>query len=279
MALAMAGVLILAGCSGMELQNAEKTTPQGTAYDRDLYAGYVKLSQDEFKEGDYEDSDVFAQRAMDAAGGKNVQPEMIASRNLPADKVGELTDARLRLMTALADGAAERKPLDSAKAQISFDCWMQEQEENLQPDDIAGCRDNFMMSLAAIEQMPKVAAAPEPAPMPEPMMAPGPFTVLFEFDKAELTPDARAMLADVVAAAKKSDTQMINVAGYTDLTGSDSYNEVLSEARANTVINFLVESGLSKEKIVGQGYGKADPVVAVEAPEKLNRRVEIKLQP
>jgi len=278
-ALAAAGLLILAGCSGMELQNAEKATPQGTAYDRELYAGYVKLSQDEFKEGDYEDSDLFAMRAMDAAGGKNVQPEMIASRNLPADKAGELTDARLRLMTALADGAAEHKPLDAASAQISFDCWMQEQEENRQPSDIAGCRDNFMMALAKIEEKPKVAAAPVAAPAPAPMAAPGPFTVLFEFDKAELTTDARAMLADVVEAAKKSDSQTINVAGYTDLMGSDSYNDVLSEARANTVINFLVESGISKEKIVGQGYGKADPVVAVEAPEQRNRRVEIKLQP
>ena len=87
------------------------------------------------------------------------------------------------------------------------------------------------------------------------------------------------MLADVVAAAKKSDARMINVSGYTDLTGSDAYNSVLSEQRANAVINFLVESGVAKEKIAGQGLGEANPVVNVQAPEIRNRRVEIKMQP
>ena len=153
---------------------------------------------------------------------------------------------------------------------------MEQQEENFQADDIVACRDRFMMAMARVEAQPQVAAAPKPM-MEKP--APAAYTVLFGFNKADLTAEARAMLADVAAAAKKADYRTIDIGGYTDLVGSEAYNAVLSEQRANAVIDFLVESGVEKEKIVGRGYGKADPVVAVEAPEQRNRRVEIKLEP
>lgn len=278
-AVALLGALALGACSGMGLEQAQMTSPQGTAYDRDLYDGYVTLAENEYNEGDYRDSDTFAMRAMEAARGDGVMPEPIDSRELPADKVGELTAARQRLVAAQASGATARKPQDAVAAQIAFDCWMQEQEENRQPDDISACRSQFMTALASLEEQPKVAAAPPPpAPEPAPEPLPGPYTVLFEFDKSDLTVDARTALADMIAAAQKSDFQMINVSGYTDLTGTDAYNDVLSEQRANRVIDFLVESGIEKEKIFGKGYGKADPVVPVDTPEVRNRRVEIVLE-
>lgn len=273
--LAFAGLLIVAGCAGNELSRAETAAPPASVHERALYDGYVALSKGEFAEGDYKDSDDFALRAMTVAKGQPVQPAMIASRSLPADNVEEMTAARLRLVTALSQGAAQAKPLDAAEAQVSFDCWMQEQEENFQPADIAACRDRFAMAMAKLEEQPKLAAA-TPA-VPEPMPAPGPYTVYFDFDAAGLTPNARAVLADVVEASRKSDSGMINVAGFTDLSGSETYNQVLSEKRANAVINFLVESGVDAGKIVGQGLGEANPVVATQAPELRNRRVEIKL--
>lgn len=278
-ALAVVGVLLLAGCAGTELERAKGMASQGNTFERNLHDGYMALSQDEFNEGDYEDSDRFAMRAMELSEGKTVQPEMIEARSLPAESHDELTNARLRLMTAMAEGAAEHKPLSAAEAQVSFDCWMQEQEENFQTGDIAACRDRFMTAMASLEEQPQVTAAPEPEP--EPMMAPKPaaFTVLFDFDESKLTPDARAVLADVVETAVKSDYETIDIGGYTDLMGSEAYNQVLSEQRANEVINFLVESGVDAGKIVGHGYGKADPVVDVQAPELRNRRVEIKLAP
>ncbi len=267
-ALALLGLLALTAC-GFKLQQAEKVEPEGTAYDRDLYDGYIEISRNEFEEGDYRASDDFALRAKEAARGNPVEPEAIDARDLPDDKVGELSAARQRLVAAQASGAVARKPQDGVKAQIAFDCWMQEQEENRQPGDIGQCRADFMTAIASLEEPPRVAAVP---PAPEPV--PGPYTVLFEFDKFDLTVDARTALADVVKAAQKAGYDMINVSGHTDLTGSDAYNDVLSEARANEVINFLVESGIEKEKIFGKGYGKSNPVVNVNTPEAPNRRVE-----
>jgi OOP family OmpA-OmpF porin len=277
----LVGLLFLASCAGTALQKAEEGSARQSTFDRALHDGYMNLAESEYDQADYIDSDKYAERAMALADGENVQPEMIEARNLPVDKVSELSAARLRLTSAMAEGSAETKPFDAATAQTSFDCWMEQQEENFQTEHIAACRDAFMMSVAKLEEKPQVAAAPQPAPQPAPMPAPTPaaFTVHFDFDKAELTSEARTVLSDVAQSAQKSGYQKIDVGGYTDLVGSEIYNDVLSEQRANAVIDFLVQSGVAKEKIVGAAYGKADPVVSVQQPEMRNRRVEIRLEP
>src|SRR3546814_14470257 len=127
-------------------------------------------------------------------------------------------------MTARSAGAADEKPLDAAKAQANFDCWMEQQEENFQPQHIAACRDGYMTAMAELEAQPQTVMAPAPAPAME-TAEPAGYTVHFEFDKAELTPDARTMLADVVMAAKKSDYQSIDLGGSTDLMGTDARSE------------------------------------------------------
>src|SRR3546814_7146483 len=66
--------------------------------------------------------------------------------------VGTLTSSRERLMAVLAAGAAQSDPTQAAEAQVAFDCWMQEQEENFQPDDIAACRDRFEAAMARSEE-------------------------------------------------------------------------------------------------------------------------------
>jgi outer membrane protein OmpA-like peptidoglycan-associated protein len=275
--MAAAGLALLSGCAGFGLQEAQMVSPQGNAFDRALYSGYLDLSEKEFDEADYIDSDRFAERAMTAARGDSVQPEEIAARELPSNKVGVLTGARERLVTALASDEARRQPADAAEAQVSFDCWMQEQEENFQPDDIAACQNRFIAAMERLEPEPMAAPAPPPPP-PAPMALPGPFVVYFDFDSAALTAQAQTELADVVQAAQKTGEGTINITGYTDLSGAEAYNQVLSERRANSVIELLVGSGVDAARIVGRGLGESNPVVQTEAPEQRNRRVEIEFQ-
>src|SRR3546814_14447170 len=98
--------------------------------------------------------------------------------------VGTLTSSRERLMAVLAAGAAQSDPTQAAEAQVAFDCWMQEQEENFQPDDIAACRERCEAEMAGREREPApTAATPPPALMVEPM--PGPYTVNFDCDRVE----------------------------------------------------------------------------------------------
>ena len=169
---------LLAGCEGTQLGKAQRTEATGSEFTKKLHGEYVGLSKSEYGEGDYRDSDRFGYRAIAAAGGKAFDPQPIDQRRLPQGAVGELTDARASLVKALTSGARQKVPDDAARAQAMFDCWMQEQEENFQPDDIAACRDGFLDAVAQLEEEPKVAAAPEPAPAPATL--PGPWVVNFD---------------------------------------------------------------------------------------------------
>jgi OOP family OmpA-OmpF porin len=117
---AIAGLFLLAGCTGQELHDAQLIEPQGSEFNQSLYHGYIGLSEAEYAEGDYYDSDIFAKRATTVGTNGNVSPEMIDERGLPGDHVAELSDARSRLVAALDAGAAAANPKRAADAQVYF---------------------------------------------------------------------------------------------------------------------------------------------------------------
>ncbi len=295
------GALLLASC-GVQLEVAEEAEPRGTEFSKSLYEGYLDLSRAEFQEGDYRDSDTFAERAITAADGAAPQPESLDSRDLPPDKLSLLADARDRLLSLLQDGGIERLPQEAAQAQIKFECWMQEQEENRQPDDIAACRTGFFDAMASLETelAPKsVAAAETPQPQPAPAKieavpapvakaaseppaalkpVPDSFVVYFDFDQSKLSQDSIAVLMEVVLAASKKEGSVISALGHTDSAGKQDYNQALARKRVEAVTKFLIESGVDKGRIKTEAFGPAKPAVdAPEGqPEPKNRRVEIK---
>jgi outer membrane protein OmpA-like peptidoglycan-associated protein len=69
----------------------------------------------------------------------------------------------------------------------------------------------------------------------------------------------------------------VQVEGYTDSVGSDSFNQTLSDKRAETVKDFLVSQGVSPDKITSQGFGKNDPVAdnSTAQGRQQNRRVNM----
>ena len=73
----------------------------------------------------------------------------------------------------------------------------------------------------------------------------------------------------------------MDVYGHTDSTGSDAYNQDLSERRARSVANYLAMRGVSSARIRSQGFGEQYPVASNDTEEgrALNRRVEIKITP
>ncbi len=269
-----ASVLVLAGC-GAQLEKAEGISPSGSAYDVNLYDGYVDLARSETGEGDYIDSDTFAIRAINSGTGSAPQPEEIANRDLPEEKVSELSEARARLVSAQGNPKSRQGDLagETATAQVMFDCWMQEQEENWQPDDIERCRAGFYDKIASVEDAlkPKMAMA-----RPDALQ----FVVYFGFDKSELTPESQAVIAEAEAAAKKLGG-MVDVAGMTDTVGSDEHNDMLSELRAGAVAKALSAGGVAASKISTEAYGQRNLAVptADGVNEPKNRRAVIVVQP
>ena len=268
----------MVSCAGMQLEKAQRVSPEGSAFNVNLYQGYIDLASSEYNEGDYTDSDSFAVRAMQSGTGGTVAPEEISARRLPEDKVGELTSARQRLVGTLSKGAAEKVPAETARAQTGFDCWMQEQEENFQPDDIEACRSQFFAALEYIED----ALKPKPiAKKVEPPVAPPPanelHVIYFDFEKAELSAAAKAVLETASSAARKLKGISVTVGGHTDLSGTADYNMGLSERRALAVFEALIKAGVASAAVKAEAFGETHPAIitADGVAEPANRRVEI----
>jgi len=101
--------------------------------------------------------------------------------------------------------------------------------------------------------------------------------VLFEHDKAELKSGAMRSLEPLITFLREHSDRTLLIEGYTDSTGSDSYNSDLSQRRAEAVRGFLVSNGVSADRIVARGYGESYPVTTntTEAGRQQNRRVEV----
>ena len=105
------------------------------------------------------------------------------------------------------------------------------------------------------------------------------YGVNFEFNKSRLLPEAYPILEHAKEILKENPDVKVEVQGYCDYIGSDAYNQKLSEKRANTVRNYLVNAGIESNRITAVGYGKSNPVgdnkTAIGRAE--NRRIEFKI--
>ncbi|MCG7599629.1 OmpA family protein [Halomonas sp. McH1-25] len=108
-----------------------------------------------------------------------------------------------------------------------------------------------------------------------------PSSVTFGFDSSEITPEARQALNDAAAVMQQYPETRITIAGHTDSSGSDAYNQQLSERRAQSVGNYLMQNGVAAQRLTMVGYGESQPVAsnANEQGRAQNRRVEITLTP
>lgn len=105
--------------------------------------------------------------------------------------------------------------------------------------------------------------------------------VTFDVGSATLKPTFRSTLNDVAGSLVQYPNSLVDVYGHTDSTGSDSFNQGLSERRAQTVANYLTSQGVNTARIRWQGFGETMPVAdnSTEEGRRLNRRVEIKIIP
>lgn len=117
------------------------------------------------------------------------------------------------------------------------------------------------LGVPSAEPEPKSVAQAEPEPK-KPAIVNLASTELFEFNKATLTPEARAKLDSEVIAKMKdiAEIRYVNVNGHADRLGSAQYNQRLSEKRAEAVRAYLVSKGADASKIEVFGFGKTLPV-------------------
>lgn len=83
--------------------------------------------------------------------------------------------------------------------------------------------------------------------------------IFYEFDRAELTPESSASLDELVKLLELNANVTIELSSHCDYRGSDKYNEKLSQARAESVVKYLIEHGIEEERLTAVGYGEGRP--------------------
>lgn len=108
-----------------------------------------------------------------------------------------------------------------------------------------------------------------------------PGNVTFATDSADLSPAFFDVLTSVGKVMNNYEKTVVEVAGHTDSTGSDSYNLQLSQRRASSVASFLQTRGVSSQRLITVGVGEARPIAdnSTESGRAANRRVEITMVP
>lgn len=104
--------------------------------------------------------------------------------------------------------------------------------------------------------------------------------VLFEFDSSVILDSAKPDLARVIRALRDNPDRNISIVGHTCDLGTEQYNQGLSERRAASVEEYLIQGGISADRISSDGRGETQPLVenASESARMLNRRVEMTIQ-
>jgi outer membrane protein OmpA-like peptidoglycan-associated protein len=108
-----------------------------------------------------------------------------------------------------------------------------------------------------------------------------PSNITFDTDSYALKGQFQNTLDSVVLVLNEYKSTMITVTGHTDSTGSEAYNQKLSQQRALSVANYLANKGVAQQRLAASGYGEAFPIAPnnTESGRAQNRRVEVQLEP
>ena len=261
---------VLAGCASPSMTALENAPPPTDPFARTLSNEYRDVARFEKTQMlDLKDYPYFAEKGL-AAAATLATPATLAPTPtdpadwaLAADQQRRLRDARHRLAATLANDADRTLPETAAIAQVSYDCWVEQQEEGYQPDDIAACRDRFNRNMARIDA---VKAFPR--------------AVFFPLDSAYLDTRAREIIARMAAKAIRLGAPRVTIQGHTDRSGAAAYNLRLSLRRADEVRALLIAAGVPPGRIAVSAAGERR--LRAPTPDNVahrdNRRVEVTFQ-
>lgn len=274
------GILALAaGCSTASVDELSQTQPAGSEFNQHLTKEYTALAKFESEEmGDFLDADRYAAKGMASAKDQPTLPDEVWMRDVPEQHATQLNDGRARLMEAFDHDVKTRYPMEAAAAQAKFDCWLEQAEEDYQPDHIAACKQSFVLAMRTIyakeqARLSDVSRAADTAGRET--------LIFFDFDQATIKSGELGKVDNLAAAlAKGGGPYKVTAVGHADRAGPDSYNQDLSMRRAKAIKEALVERGLSSTAISVDAKGESQPVeqTADDVAAAENRRVQVSIR-
>ncbi|MEB3701913.1 OmpA family domain protein [Candidatus Bealeia paramacronuclearis] len=246
---ALAGLMLMtSGCAEFYKKTYDWSDAKGTEFTKALANEYYQFGQSE-ENIMYDDLEAayFMKKANKVQDGCPIMPEYLDGWKLPNHTVPELQAARDRLIFAMQNGAQTIAPQMTAKAQANYDCWVEQQEENWQFDDIKLCRDTYYMSIDAVEKL--VFGSMLQAPPAE--------VIEFATDSAALDAKAMEIIDEAVIFASSTEFgRRIHLIGHTDASGSNKLDKKLSHERVMAVKQELEKRGIPASMITTEAAGK-----------------------
>ncbi|MAH83033.1 MAG: hypothetical protein CBB68_00790 [Rhodospirillaceae bacterium TMED8] len=269
--------VLVAGCGTVDTKGVGDMQTTRDAFKSALHKEYVALADAENKESDIDDAEFFIAKAKESGLGLDVAPQAMSERTIPLYAKKSMAKARAELVRKLWNGADELTPLAAARAQAMFDCWLQEQEENNQPDDIRACRKAFTSALFDMKVHSKKSVMTKKRRVRAKTSMPPSYIIYFGFDSADITNIEMIKIKQAYADFRLRKPSKVFVAGHTDTSGNKTYNLGLSRYRAAEVSNRLMELGVPRGAVKRSRHGEVAPVVETGdgKPEGKNRRVSI----
>ena len=250
-----------------DVDAARLMAPQGSQFSQGLRTGYFGLAASQKAQTNLADEAHFTRKAVASAKGLNVQPDMVALRpGLAAERVPEFEAARARLLSALDRGGRLKAAEPAARAQVSYDCWLEETASG-NAQAAADCQKGFEDAMREVESALATGVGNE-------------YVVFFAWDQADVTPVTQQVLEQVAADYKKGKISRVAIAGHADRSGSPAYNLRLSERRARLAAAELVALGVPADIMKIEWFGETQPRVptADGVREAQNRRVEVRFE-
>ncbi|MBL4906620.1 MAG: OmpA family protein [Sneathiella sp.] len=249
----LAVTTLLTACGTSKYEELQTTDATAGEFSKALKQEYSVFAKSEIAQYDWPDQHYIATKGLLAAKGAQPLPEDPKNWNIKRSDRREFVQPRDDLIHWLNTDARFKEPVRSAKAQASFDCWVEQKEENWQIKHINSCKQGMAFAMPIITQ------------------------IKFAFDRSDITAASLERLRKVALDWRHNPGKFLAVQGHTDQVGSKLYNYALSKRRAEAVKMSLLAFGIPEEQIYTELWGKTRPRAELsdESHDQSNRRVEI----
>ncbi|MDQ6990460.1 MAG: OmpA family protein [Mariprofundaceae bacterium] len=222
------------------------------------------------------------------------------SAHLPSTQISDLDNVRAAIQASKAADAEKCAPKSQAKAVAAMYQAAHEITDEAgyhAEEDAALIASALSYANKARDEAKINCAKPKPVvvvqPKPVVVVQPKPVVIIpakpivveiihlegvyFKSNSADLTPGSHITMDKAVEILKKRSHIKIQVAAYSDSRGKASYNQKLSDKRASSVMNYLINHGISSDRLTEHGFGEANPIADNKTREgrAKNRRVEL----
>lgn len=277
----------LSGCtyfgSYFMVDELNKAQPKGPAFSQALTQQYKdRANYSQNVTYHYEQAYRNAERGLMAADGTPVSPYEVNAFAIPPTMEQEIIKARADLDKALGNGGRERAPKEAALAQAKFDCWVEDSEKTWMPELYKSCQREFYDALKQISAMQGEAvdlsntnwsAGPTSAPID---INANRFLIFFGQSGTALTNTTSQSLDQIAQIIKDRQPRAIRIDGFSDSDGSKKSKQRISQRRAITVAEALINRGVDRNLITTRGMGDKMPLVKTKSKKvPANRRAEI----